>query len=135
MKALRILLLLVFLQVATSTFNTTEFWKKSLNSTEPLHFEAYAGIPVTMQATNKSIGIDQRAPAVCIISYSAQWAAASTTPPVAFHLSSGSMEGQEAAPFSEPFAKTDPSVSWRTKQSCSTILGIFLHTCSTLTNL
>lgn len=124
MIALRILLLLVFLQLAASTFNTTEFWKKSLNSTEPLHFEAYAGISFTMQAINRSIGTDQRAPVACIISYSAQWVAASTIPPATFHLSSGSMEDQEAAPYLEHFVKMDPFVFWRTRPSCLTIHGI-----------
>lgn len=85
MKVLRILLMLVFLQLATSSFNTTEFWKKSLNSTEPLHFEAYSGTALITQASNKSTGIGREELAVCIISCLAQWVAISTRPPITSH--------------------------------------------------
>jgi hypothetical protein len=85
MKYMRILLLLVFLQTALSTYNTTEFWKKSLNSTEPLHFEAYAGNAAVMQVINKSIGIVQKEPAACIINFSEPWEAASTILLAPFH--------------------------------------------------
>jgi hypothetical protein len=76
MKSVRILLLFVFIQAALSTYNTTEFWRKNLNSTEPLHFEAFAGNAALIKVINKSIGTDPEALVACITNYSEQWEAA-----------------------------------------------------------
>jgi hypothetical protein len=43
MIEIRILVCVLLLQGCLSAFNTTEFWRKSLNLTDELHFQAYSG--------------------------------------------------------------------------------------------
>jgi hypothetical protein len=71
MKHIRVIAVLIFLQTALCAFDTSSFWRKSLNETGDLHFQTYAGNQHSIQAIKKSIGIFLAAQAGCTISYSA----------------------------------------------------------------
>lgn len=70
MKHIRVIVVLILLQVALCAFDTSSFWRKSLNESGELHFQTYAGNHHPIQAINKSIGIFLAAQAGCIINYS-----------------------------------------------------------------
>lgn len=65
------LALLVVLAVGYK--NTTDFWAKQLNDPK-IHFQAFAGIFILIQAINKLIGFTQKERVACTIVYSEPWA-------------------------------------------------------------
>ena len=73
MKYIQVILLFFLINAALATFNTTDFWRKSLNSTDPLLFQSFAGTLASTKDIRRSIGIGPGAPAACTISYSEPW--------------------------------------------------------------
>lgn len=73
MKYIQSILLFFLIHAALATFNTTDFWKKSLNVTDPLLFQSFAGTHASTQDIRRSIGIGPGAPAACTISCSEPW--------------------------------------------------------------
>ena len=60
-----------------SALNTTEFWRKELNLTEDLHFQAFAGRFNLIQVSDRSIGITRKEKQSCITNSLEPWVALS----------------------------------------------------------